>query len=100
MDDDSAASRRVIGLGASAGGLDALVRLVRRLPEDLAAPMLVVLHLAPNGRSMLPQILGRQTALTVVAAEDGMALEPGVLIVAVPDRHLLVRDGHVRLERG
>jgi two-component system chemotaxis response regulator CheB len=95
-----AALERAIGVGASAGGLDALIRLVRSLPDDLDAPILVVLHLAPTGRSRLPEILGRNTALDVRVAEDGMPLERGTIHVAPADRHLLVRDGRMLLERG
>jgi two-component system, chemotaxis family, protein-glutamate methylesterase/glutaminase len=98
--DQGAVHQRAIGVGASAGGLDALVLLVRGLPADLAAPVLIVLHLAPDGRSVLAQILDRQTDLDVVPGEDGAPLQAGVIVVARPDRHLLVRDGRVRLDSG
>jgi two-component system chemotaxis response regulator CheB len=89
-----------IGVGASAGGLDALTRLVRGLPADLAAPVLIVLHLTPSGRSLLPEILARETPLAVLLAEEGALLRPGTVHVAPPDAHLLARDGRVRLEHG
>src|SRR3954447_17842073 len=92
--------RRAIGVGASAGGVEALNRLVRGLPSDLAAPLLVVLHIPASSRSLLPDILKRQTGLPVATGEDGAELRPGEIVVAPPDRHLLVRDGHVTLERG
>jgi two-component system, chemotaxis family, protein-glutamate methylesterase/glutaminase len=91
---------RVVGIGASAGGVDALIRLLRDMDADLPAALLVVLHVPATGRSLLASILNRQTALDVRVAEDGAALAPGRVYVAPPDRHLIVGDGHVRLDRG
>ena len=87
-------------MGASAGGVEALTRLVQKLPADLAAPVLVVLHIAPTGTSVLPSILTRAGVLTARHAEDGTKMEHGCIYVAPPDRHLLVEDGVVRLDRG
>lgn len=95
-----AAPRHAIGIGASAGGVLALIRLVRELPPDLAAPVLVVLHITPSGPILLPSILDRETPLTVESARDGAALVPGRIVVAPPDRHLLVADGRVVLDAG
>jgi two-component system chemotaxis response regulator CheB len=90
----------VIAIGASAGGLQPLRAIVAGLPADLGACVLVVLHVAATGTSVLPQILARSTRMQVVRADDGAVLAPGRIIVAPPDRHLLVEDGHVRLSRG
>jgi two-component system, chemotaxis family, protein-glutamate methylesterase/glutaminase len=91
---------RVVGIGASAGGVDALTRLFRHMNGDLAAAVLVVLHVPATGRSMLAPILNRRTALDVRVAEDGEVLSPGRVYVAPADRHLVVANGRVRLERG
>jgi len=91
---------RIIGIGASAGGIDALIKVLGGLPGNLPHPVCVVLHLAPSGPSMLPEILDRRCPLTVVAAEDTAEILPGHVYVAPPDRHLLVRDGRVELTRG
>jgi two-component system chemotaxis response regulator CheB len=92
--------RRVVGIGASAGGVDALVRLVRHLPADLDAAVCVVLHVPATGRSLLAPILSRHTDLDVQEAEDGAPLERGRVYVAPPDRHLTIAGGRVRLGRG
>jgi two-component system, chemotaxis family, protein-glutamate methylesterase/glutaminase len=87
-------------VGASAGGVEALRQLVSALPPDYAGALLVVLHVAPAGRSVLPQILTRAGALPATHAVDGETVEPGHIYVAPPDRHLLVADGHLTLDRG
>jgi two-component system chemotaxis response regulator CheB len=91
---------RVVGIGASAGGVDALMRLFRALQRDVPAAVLVVLHVPATGRSLLAPILDRHTDLDVRVAEHGEAIVPGRVYVAPPDRHLVVHDGTVHLERG
>jgi two-component system chemotaxis response regulator CheB len=87
-------------VGASAGGIEALRHFVAVLPRDFPAVVLVVLHVAPLGTSVLPQILGRAGDLPASHPADGEALEGGHIYIAPPDRHLLVEDGHVRLGSG
>jgi two-component system chemotaxis response regulator CheB len=70
------------------------------LPHSLDAAVLVVLHLTPQHRSLLADILGRRTDLAVKQAEDGEALRPRIAYVAPPDAHLLVTDeGTLRLDK-
>jgi len=94
------ARRDLVVIGASAGGVEALLQLLRALPADLPAAVLVVLLLPTDARSALPEILNRVCALPVGQAVDGAHLEPGTVRVAVPDRHLLVVDNHLVLSRG
>lgn len=93
-------NQTVAVVGASAGGVEALVALVRGLPADLPAAVLVVLHVPPFGVSRLPQILARAGPLPAAHARDGEAIVAGRIYVAPPDRHLLVRAGSVALTRG
>ena len=90
----------VVGIGASAGGVDALIRVVRDLPADFGAAICVVLHVPSSGRSLLAPILRRHTRLEVVEAQEGAALRAGCIYVAPNDRHLTVVGGRVRLDRG
>jgi two-component system chemotaxis response regulator CheB len=90
----------LVVVGASAGGVEALQRFVRALPGDFAAPVLVVLHASPTGRSYLPEILSRAGKLPAVHALDGAPLDPGRIYVAPPDSHLLVADGRMALAKG
>jgi two-component system chemotaxis response regulator CheB len=93
-------NRDILVVGASAGGVEALSRLCGALPADLPAAVLVVLHTSPQGPSLLARLLGRVSALPVHAAEEGMPLEAGRIYVSVPDRHLLLRKGHLLVRRG
>ncbi|MGY1594734.1 chemotaxis protein CheB [Geodermatophilus sp. SYSU D00708] len=91
---------RLVVVGASAGGLGPLQELVAALPPDLPAAVLVVVHLPPSADSRLPRLVSHWGPLPARHAVDGDALAPGTVLVAPPDRHLLVRDSRVRLSRG
>lgn len=90
----------LIVIGASAGGVEALIQLVRGLPSDLPAAICVVLHVPAHGSSVLPTILSRAKTLPACHAEDGQELKHGHIYVAPPDHHLLVRGHRLRLSRG
>ena len=89
----------VVVVGASAGGIDALTRVVSDLPADLGAPVLVVLHIGANP-SALPKILTRAGPLPAIHPEDHEPLEANRIYVAPPDCHLLVGRDEVRVVRG
>ena len=95
-----ATSRDIVVIGGSAGALVPLRSIVSSFPEDLPATVFVVLHLAPDAPSFIPQILNRNGGLTARHPEDGERIEKGVVYVARPDFHLLVEDGRIRLSRG
>jgi two-component system chemotaxis response regulator CheB len=92
--------RDLVVIGASAGGVEALVTLMSEMPEDFPAALVVVLHLMAGGRSMLSEILSRSGPLPAKQADDGEALVPGRISVARADHHLLVHDGTLRVVRG
>jgi two-component system, chemotaxis family, protein-glutamate methylesterase/glutaminase len=91
---------RVVVIGASAGGLEALRLLVSALPKDFAAPVCVVMHTAPQSPGVLAQILARSTALRAVNPRNKQRLQPGHIYVAPPDHHLLTEPGRVCLTKG
>lgn len=94
------ATRDIIVVGASAGGVEALSKLVAGIPRDFPAAIFVTLHFPTGGISVLPRILSRAGVLPATHPEDGDPIEYGRLYVAPPDRHLLLyRDG-IRLIRG
>lgn len=87
-----------IVIGGSAGALEALGALLPALPADLAAPVLLVLHLPARRPSLLGEVLAARTRLRVKEAEDKEPLAPGTLYLACPDYHLLVeRDRRLAL---
>jgi two-component system chemotaxis response regulator CheB len=89
-----------IVIGASAGGVNALLDLVQALPGPLDAVLGIVLHVGTR-RSLLPELLNsRMAALNARHAEDGMPLEAGCVYVAPPDHHLLFTRDTVRLSHG
>ncbi|HET9719611.1 MAG TPA: chemotaxis protein CheB, partial [Solirubrobacteraceae bacterium] len=90
----------LVVVGASAGGVETLTRVVAGLPADLPATVLIVLHLAPDSPSALPGILQRASLMACRAAADGDSLKSGQILVAPPDRHLLVEDSRVCLSVG
>ncbi len=94
------ATRGVVAIGASAGGVEALTQLVSKLPHDLPYAVLIALHVPPNAPSVLAHILNRSGPLPAKAAQEGDELMAGRIYVAVPDRHLLVSDHRIVLAEG
>jgi two-component system chemotaxis response regulator CheB len=88
----------IVAIAASAGGLGALTAVLGALGPEFGAIVVVVQHLDPRHRSLMPQIIGRRSRMPVHQAAEGMVLEPGHIYLAPPDRHLLVnRDGTASL---
>jgi two-component system, chemotaxis family, protein-glutamate methylesterase/glutaminase len=100
MTDDVDRARDLVVIGASAGGVDVLKRVVAALPPDLGAAVCIVLHVAPSSPSALARILARSGPLACCEAGDGDRLERGQILVAPPDRHLVVEGDRVRLSTG
>ncbi len=92
--------RDVVVIGASAGGIEALVALFARLPSDLQATLAVVLHRSRTFEGRLAEVLGRRARLPVQDAHEGERLSPGAIYIAPRDRHLLVEAGRLRLSGG
>jgi two-component system chemotaxis response regulator CheB len=94
----SARNRSVIVIGASAGGVEGLKKIVSDLPADLPAAVFIVVHVGQV--SYLPGILQRVAALKTSVAENGARVETGNIYVAPPGAHLLLHDDHMMLRRG
>ena len=75
----------VVGVGASAGGLEALTGFLRHLPADTGMAFVVIQHLDPHHESILPQLLSRETAMPLSQASDGTTLSPNQVYVIPPN---------------
>lgn len=93
--EQEAALPDVIGLGASAGGLNALRAFLSNVPESLDTPIVVVQHMARDHESMLVDLLSRATSRRVLRAEDGLALEPRTVYVQIPGALTRIEEGRL-----
>src|SRR6266487_2533947 len=94
------AGHDIIVVGASAGGVEALVTLARSLKRNLQAAVFVVLHIPAHSPSFLPEILNRAGPVKAVQATDEMQIEHGHIYIASPDHHMLMEQGKVCVIRG
>ncbi len=92
------APSRVVGIGASAGGLEAFSELLRHLPRDTGMSFVFVQHLEPKQTSRLTEILSRITEMPVEVAADGVRMQRDRLYVMPPGLDLTLSDGILKLE--
>ncbi|HET9958705.1 MAG TPA: chemotaxis protein CheB [Polyangiaceae bacterium] len=90
----------IITVGASAGGVQALITMLSGLPADLPAAVFIVQHLSADYQSHLPELLGRRCSLPVAYALHGQTISSGSVYVAPPDNHLTLVAGSMRVVRG
>lgn len=91
---------QVVVIGSSAGGINALSRLVATLPADFPAPIVLAQHLQPDRPSHLAEILERQSALPVEIVEDRASLRPGVVFVVPANQHVELTPTEIRIRTG
>jgi two-component system, chemotaxis family, protein-glutamate methylesterase/glutaminase len=89
---DFAFSAEAVAIGASAGGIDALLVLLEGMPATMRAPIVVVLHLPEQHESRLPQVFGARLAVAVKEAESHAPVAGGTVYFAPPGYHLLVES--------
>ena len=87
----------IVGIGGSAGGLEAFEDFFRRMPEDSGMAFVVVQHLDPTHKGMLPELLQRYTNLRVIQIEDGMQVEPNTVYVIPPNKDISILHGTLQL---
>src|SRR5262245_4867414 len=85
----------VVGLGASAGGINALQQFFVHTPPDLRAAYVVILHLSPDHDSRLAEVLQHNTSMPTTRVAESVALEPGHVYVVSPSKSLSVVDGRL-----
>jgi two-component system, chemotaxis family, protein-glutamate methylesterase/glutaminase len=94
------ATKDIIVIGASAGGLDALKKLIGGLPENLQASVFIVWHISPYVTGILPDVLNKHTSFYVSHPVDGEKIKSGRIYVAPPDHHLIVEPEQIRVTKG
>jgi two-component system CheB/CheR fusion protein len=87
----------VVGIGASAGGLESLEHLFRNLPPDSGMAFVVIQHLSPDFKSMMQELLGRDTAMVIHRVEDGMTIRANCVYLLPPKKEMVVVDGKLQL---
>lgn len=93
-------NRDIIVIGGSAGGVEAASEIIRGLPADLPAAVFLVIHRAPEGPHLLPEILDAVGSLPVVTATEGERFVRGRIYVPPLDRHVLIEGNHLHVRRG
>ena len=89
----------IVGIGASAGGLEAFKAFFSHMPADSALAFVLVQHLAPDHPSLLAELVGRSTTMPVLEAAQGMRVEPRHVYVIPPNATLTIADGVLQVSK-
>ncbi len=87
----------IVGIGGSAGALEAFTRLLQALPNNTDMAFVIVQHLDPHHSSHLPEILAKSTSMPVRNVEDGLSIQPNEVYVIPPNATMILEDGVLRL---
>jgi two-component system, chemotaxis family, CheB/CheR fusion protein len=87
----------IVGMGASAGGLEAFTQLLSHLPNDTGMAFVLIQHLSPHQKSLLTEILSRTTEMPVIEVQDGMSVEPNHVYVIPPNKMMTISQGVLKL---
>ena len=89
----------IVGIGASAGGLDAFKSFFSAMPTDSGMAFVLVQHLSPDYKSMLAELVGKSTSMDVIEATDGVAVIPNCVYVIPPDSTMTIGSGCLKIVR-
>jgi hypothetical protein len=89
----------IVGVGSSAGGLEALQKMFSAMPTDSGLGFIIAAHLDPTQKSHMTELLSRCTKMPVVQIENSIKVEPDHVYVIAPDQELTIRDGVVRTHK-
>jgi two-component system CheB/CheR fusion protein len=87
----------IVGLGASAGGLEAISTLLRQIPDDTGMGFVVVQHLDPKHESLLVELLSKSTGMPIELVREGVKVQPDRVYVIPPNHDMVIREGALRL---
>ena len=88
----------VVGIGASAGGLEALENLFKAMPSDTGMAFVIVQHLSPDFKSLMVELLARHTDMPIHRVEDGVKVEPNSLYLIPPKQEMIISRGRLLLK--
>lgn len=87
----------IVGIGASAGGLEALQQFFSAVPDNSGLAFVVIQHLSPDYKSLMAEILGKYTSMMVLQAENGMEVEPNIVYLIPPKKNMTIKNGRLLL---
>jgi two-component system CheB/CheR fusion protein len=87
----------IVGIGASAGGLEALERLFKTLPDQTGMAFVVIQHLSPDFKSLMDELLARHTGMPIHRVENGMQVEPDSVYLIPPRKEMIIAGGRLLL---
>src|SRR4029079_10418159 len=93
----SASPTSLVGVGASAGGLEAFEQLLAALPKDTGMAFVLVQHLAPKHESILRELLSKSTSMPVIQVSEGTRVQPNQVYVIPPNATMSIEDGVLHL---
>ncbi len=94
---DKSGRFHIVGIGASAGGLESLERLFTNMPANTGMAFVVIQHLSPDFKSLMDELLARHTDLPIHRAEDGMAVSANSIYLIPPKKEMIISDGRLLL---
>ena len=97
MNGESAVAFHVVGIGASAGGLESLERVFSHLPSDTGMAFVVIQHLSPDFKSLMDELLARRTSMPIRQAEHELPVEPNTVYLLPPMKEMIIRDRRLLL---
>src|SRR4029453_14958595 len=95
--DDQASNVRIVGIGASAGGIESLKEFFEEMPADTGLAFVVIQHLDPKRPSHMAGLLSKYTKMRVAVAEDGLAVHSNHVYTIPPNKFLSIKDGKLHL---
>jgi len=87
----------IVGIGASAGGLEALEQFFGSMPSDTGMAFVVIQHLSPDFKSLMDELLAHRTTMAIHRVEDGMSVEPNAVYLIPPRKEMIISDGRLLL---
>ena len=87
----------IVGIGASAGGLEAFQEFFTHMPSDSGMAFVLVPHLDPTHKSIIGDILKKYTDMNIFQAEDGMKVQPNCVYLIQPDKNIAILNGNLQL---